>query len=749
MVYNPGTALGPEYKNSFFIAEFVGNPSNSGIHSFKLNTKGASFELGDQKKILGGVLPTGLDFGPDGALYVADWIDGWNTMNYGRIWKLDDKANANSASRLETKKLLGSNFKDVKEVELGELLKHADMRVRQKAQFELVKRNNAGAEIFKKTLQQTNSQLARVHSIWGISQLARKDKKYGEILLPLLKDSDPEIRAQAAKWLGDIRYVNAGASLIPLLKDANSRAKFFAAEALGRIKYEPAVNAIIEFLGANNEEDAYLRHAGCLALARIGKAEPVIALSKSPSRALRIAAVVTLRRMSHSGIVNFLNDTDEFVVTETARAINDDLSIEGALPALAHILNTTSFKNEALLRRSINANLRVGTDSCMQAMINFAMKESNPAAMRAEAVDALSTWAKPSVLDRVDGRYRGEIKRSEGSIKNKAAEPFHQLLQNKELAVRISAVKALTKLGIKEGSNRLLTLVKSDKEPTVRVQALRALVSMEAPEVENAVKSALADKEKTVRVAGLDLLQKMNISKDVMVSLLTNVIATKTMEEKQAAIITLGKLPAADSEKPLSALLSRMEAGTLAPELYLELGEALDSAGSKELIAKYKTVLAKLSPDQITASYAGSLSGGDPNRGRNIFFRNQNAQCMKCHAYDDRGGNAGPRLNGVALRLSNQQLLESLISPSARLANGYGMVSVELKDGKLLSGVIQEDTKTTLKLKLGDQPVQVVPKDQIAKRTNSPSSMPDMKAILSKKEIRDVVSFLSTLKENN
>jgi hypothetical protein len=41
----------------------------------------------------------------------------------------------------------------------------------------------------------------------------------------------------------------------------------------------------------------------------------------------------------------------------------------------------------------------------------------------------------------------------------------------------------------------------------------------------------------------------------------------------------------------------------------------------------------------------------------------------------------------------------------------------------------------------------VVLKSQVAKRTNAASSMPDMKHILSKKEIRDVVSFLSTLKE--
>ena len=44
MLYNPGTALSPKYKNHFFVAEFVGSPAASGIHAFTLKPKGASFE---------------------------------------------------------------------------------------------------------------------------------------------------------------------------------------------------------------------------------------------------------------------------------------------------------------------------------------------------------------------------------------------------------------------------------------------------------------------------------------------------------------------------------------------------------------------------------------------------------------------------------------------------------------------------------------------------------------------------------
>lgn len=749
MLYNPGTALSPEWKNTFFIAEFNGNPASSGIHAFKLKPKGATFALGEHKKILGGVLATGIDFGPDGAMYVADWIDGWDTKDYGRIWKMDVADTAASEARKQTQTRLAEDFTKQNPSQLGALLKNPDMRVRQKAQFELAKRGSAGADEFGKSIKQTDNQLARVHGIWGMSQLARTDEKYARFLLPLLQDNDPEIRAQAAKWLGDIRYKEAGSALLPLLKDQNSRARFFAAEALGRIAYEPAVNPIIDMLQTNNDEDAYLRHAGSLALARIGKAEPVVALSTHPSRALRIAAVVALRRMQHPGIADFMTDKDEFIVTETARAINDDYSIDKALPALGNVLQHTQFTNEALIRRAINANLRVGSEQAMQNLINYSRKEGSPVAMRAEAIEALSTWAKPSVLDRVDGRYRGVVTRNPVLAQDKSADAFIQLLTHKEVALRLSAVKAIGKLTIEPGADAVFTRLKNDPKPEVRVAALQSLALLEYNQMGNAIEQALADKEKSVRVAGLDLLAKTKLSNERMVSLLAEVINTKTLEEKQAALVTLGKLPVESSRKVFDGLLAKMANGTLPPEIHLELSEAIDSTRSAPLIARYKEVSAKLSPDELTASYAGSLLGGDADQGRQIFFRNQAAQCLRCHAYDDLGGNAGPRLNGVASRLTRPQLLEALINPSARLAPGYGVVMVELKRGKTLGGILQGENATTITLKVGAQPDTVIRKSEIAKRTNAPSSMPNMKQLLTKREIRNLVSFLSTLQGEN
>jgi len=323
-----------------------------------------------------------------------------------------------------------------------------------------------------------------------------------------------------------------------------------------------------------------------------------------------------------------------------------------------------------------------------------------------------------------------------------------KLLGQPELALRQSAVKAISKLKLEQGSPALLVRLKEDKEAAIRVEALRALAAMEDKQISKAIEQALSDSEKTVRVAALDLLGKTNMAPDLMVSLLSEVIDTRTTEEKQAALLTLGRLPVKNTQKVFNQLLADMSAGKLAPEIQLELAEAIDSTHSAPLMTQHKNITTKLSPDALMASFKGSLLGGEPAVGRSVFFRHQTAQCIRCHSYDDLGGNAGPRLNGIANRLNREQLLEALINPSARLAPGFGTVALTLKNGKTISGVLQDETNKEVKVKVGDQPEIIIAKDQIAKRNNSPSSMPEMRYLLTKREIRDVVSFLATLKES-
>ncbi len=179
----------------------------------------------------------------------------------------------------------------------------------------------------------------------------------------------------------------------------------------------------------------------------------------------------------------------------------------------------------------------------------------------------------------------------------------------------------------------------------------------------------------------------------------------------------------------------------LAPDLNLELKEAVEASGSAALKAQWASAAPNHS---LTDEYSEALFGGNPDAGEHLFTYNPTAQCMRCHALGIDGGTVGPPLTHIGSMLSREQILQALVDPSARLAPGYGNVSLKLKDGQEVFGVLAKETDSALTLTTSDAEPLVIPVSRIEKRTNLPSSMPAMGGLLSKREIRDIVAFLAS-----
>jgi len=745
MVYNPGTALGSDWKNKYFLVEFVGTPTRSHIWSFGLKPKGASFVLDGEKDVVSGILPTGIKFGPDGALYAADWINGWDTKNYGRVWKLDVTKDKNDfeALRKETKLLIQLDYTAQTDAALYDLLSNVDMRIRQKAQFELASRGQKGFAQFTKAIAQTSNQLARVHGIWGVGQLTRQNKTFASPLLPLLKDKDEEIIAQAAKIIGDVKLENTGSELVPLLKSKNPRIQFYAAEAIGRITYQDAVTPLIQMLEANNDEELYLRHAGVLALSRIGKVEQIVALANNPSKALRTAAVLVLRRLKNDNITLFLNDKDEYIATEAARGINDDLSIPAALPALAATLAETRFTSEPLLRRAINAALRVGSTKELDLLIAFSTRTDIKDNIKAEALATLGTWGNPSVLDRVDGRYRGILIRDGALVKTKIQPFISNFLKEINPETLVTMASLLSELNISEYNNELANIYNNSDNAKVRAAVLPALNKLKYAQLEAVIKKGIDDKDESVRTVALSLLNNDNVSKESLPTLVQTIFTKGGVREQQQILVVLGKLTIDKTQSILAGLIDQLKEKQLSPNVSLELKEAVEASGSDALKTKMAAIKPGASPMD---EYMESLFGGNRNNGRNVFNYNSTVQCVRCHNMGSEGGSVGPNLAKIGGILSREQILQALIEPSARLSPGYGTVSLKLKDGQEVTGTLAKENAVELVITTSDAEPLVIPVSRIAKRENMPSSMPAMGTLLTKREIRDVVEFLSGLK---
>ncbi len=747
LAYNPGTALGERWKGYFFSSFFKGSSARSKINAFKLAPSGASFTLEDDREILVGLNMTGITIGPDGALYMADWLDGYDKKPEGRIWKLDVQDDSYAEKRKEVQQILAKGMKDQSVESLYEFLGHEDMRVRMEAQFELVQQNEK--ESLLDAAKNPGGILKRLHGLWGIGQLAREDRSLGEVLLSFLNDHNGEIRAQSAKLLGDIRYEPALKKLISQTTDTSARAVFFAVEALGKIGKTQGFEAIVNVLDSVKDSDIHLRYATFIALGRIGDALALANLAEHPSSDVRLGAVVALRRIQSPEVAIFLQDKDPLVVIEAARAIHDDESIPEALPILAQSLDDVKVNDEAFVRRAINANLRLGGAESAQRLADYAASQTASPKFRSIALESLGFWPSPSPLDWVEGSHRDLNPHDANEAIAAISDKLDLLFTQSPSEVTIATSNMCGKLNFKDAEKYMYRLVKHPKEDfEVRSAALAAMAEMDSEHTLEALEWIMEGNERKLRQEAMSYLVRMNVDEDNMADLLSGLLQKGSTTEKQNAIKNIGSLTNEKAHNILKELLEEFINRTLDPNIQLDVYLAIENSQFDDLKNELLGYESNIKEEDPLAIYQTALEGGDAKEGRTIFYRHQAAQCVKCHQIDGRGGQVGPDLTGIANTLDRSQILQSLIAPSERIAPGYGIVSVNLKNGQTVSGNMMGETDQEISLKNAEGEIITLPISDIKERKEAPSSMPAMNLILNKKEIRDLVAYLSGLKEN-
>ena len=144
----PGTGLTPWFDGRFFLADFRGAAATSLVHTFRVRPLGASFELIDADETFRHILATDVEMGPDGALWVSDWVQGWEGDGKGRLWRFfptglsAEESEKRQAIVDEVRLLLAADWTLFLPEHLDELLDHPDRRLRREAQFELARRRD-------------------------------------------------------------------------------------------------------------------------------------------------------------------------------------------------------------------------------------------------------------------------------------------------------------------------------------------------------------------------------------------------------------------------------------------------------------------------------------------------------------------------------------------------------------------------------------------------------------------------------
>jgi putative membrane-bound dehydrogenase-like protein len=735
---DPGTALGDDLRGIFLLNEF---PSGK-MRGFQIEPDGASYKMVNPGIYNEGIMGVGMSWNSDGSLMMTDWIAGWVVKGTGAIWKVDVPADRRTASRAETQRLLSGDFSKLSATDLEPLLAHADQRVRLAAQFELVRRQERS--LLLRVAQKSDTPLlGRLHAIWGYGQLLRQKSGDLDAAVALLRDADAEVRTQTARIIGDAKNSRkVAASLIPLLADASPRVRLQAAIALGKLHEPAAVDALFA-MAEQDIEVPVLRHAVVSGLTGCATAERLAQTRTSPSLAIRLASVIALRRQASPLIAAFLDDAEERVASEAAHGIHDDFSIPAALPQLAAHLGTKPHP-DVFVKRSINANYRLGTPETGGRLLNFALDASNDRAMREEALTCLRLWPAPSTIDRVDGHARLF---QTAPIDQVLTPRLDELLGLSDPALKAIGIEIMNAHKLKASPAQIASIVRDAQAPeALRAQAFRLLASNDgsSPVFADAQNAALSpESPATLHIAALELLRPRD--PDRFLTEAQTTLRSRSVPEQQHALAQLAQAASPAADAMLQNFADQLVAGTCPPPLQLDVIDALRArSGANDAFATALKTYEETSAAKIHAELA---EGGNPESGHTLIQTNLAASCSSCHTITGKSGSTvGPYLGTVGARLDAAYLVESLVLPSAKVATGYGVVSVTLKDGTDITGTLAAESVDDITLRLFDGNRRTVLKTEIAQQTAPISVMPPMLGVLQPREIRDVVAYLSTLK---
>ncbi len=744
LAYNPGTGLAEKWDDHFFVCDYRGG--NSAVIAFHMVADGAGFKVEGKENFISGLLNTDVEFGYDGKVYVSDYVGNWFTYGFGNIFTFEDATETAKPESKEIKGIFADGFDKLEPARLAELLRHPDMRVRLRAQLELAK--DAGNRAVLLSATATGEPLTtRLHGVWGLGNLLRMkgDAEAGNALVKLCADADEKVRGQAIQCLGNAAFKPALDTAVSLLDDEAPRVQMLAAIAVGKIGSKDQVGALMDLVKRNEDKDAYLRHGAVDGLFRIADADAVFEYAEDASPAVRRAVVLALRRFEDPRIGNFLNDKEQSSAIEAAQAINDAY-IEGARESLAaatHLLGKVSWMVDV---RILNSMLRAGGGENVKRLLAAAADTSQSEDVRVEALFLLERWENPPPIDPTTGKHRPlEGDRSLEKMKPEIQAGLVKLLASASGNLLVEALGAAGTFGVEIPSEVMLGLLTNPKNPgEVRSAALKELEANQPAGLPAVLAELASDKDATIRARTLETLGR--VAPDKAMEAVREILSSGKIPDKQNAIALLGSMAHPSASGILLELLEKLPEQPAGLKLdIIEAASLRSEAPLKEALAAYEAGLDKSDP---LAAFRPALEGGDAARGKEIIFHHGAALCTQCHKIGKTGGEAGPNLKGIGGRHDAEYILESIVIPNAKLAEGYSAIAVTMKDGTVVAGMLMKDTPEEVVVRNPETKKDTVCKrEDIASMPAPMSTMPPMGLILKKTEIRDLVAFLSALKK--
>jgi len=182
-------------------------------------------------------------------------------------------------------------------------------------------------------------------------------------------------------------------------------------------------------------------------------------------------------------------------------------------------------------------------------------------------------------------------------------------------------------------------------------------------------------------------------------------------------------------------------------ELSLDQKQALLQNSDKKIVNKAKTILARggglpnADRQKVVEEYMfATTQTGDAAAGK-IVYKNQ---CSKCHQHQGEGTKIGPDMTGVAAH-PKKEILINIMDPNRDVEGNFRQYVVSTKGGKILTGMLASETKSSIELIDTEAKKQTVLREDIDEiKASDRSLMPEgFEKQLSKPDLVNLLEFLT------
>ena len=732
-----GTALGEEYQDNLFTAQF--NPHRVQRHAVR--RVGATFETTDSDFLTSSdpdFHPTDVLEDADGSLLVVD-TGGWfiHGCPVSRIAKPEIRGavyrvRRKGAQRIEN--AYGGGLEDLEAPALAKLLADKRRFVRDRAMDLLAQAGEAGVSALKQVRQKSSDARARAAAVFGLLRADSDAAREG--IRAALEDDDFLVRVAATRAVGLARDRAAADRLIRMLADDEPAVRRQAATALGRLGERRAVPALLKT--AATAEDRFVEHAVIYSLIQLSDAGATRPGLTDVSPKVQKAALIALDQMEgrplrRESAVSLVSTGDP----ELRKAV---LWVLGRHPewssdVLAHVRKRfgqggVSKDEEASLDEALlNLCKEPGAQSVVAELLTVpgATRERRLALL--ETVQQCAVEPLPNVW----------VKAVEGQ------------LGAQDEDVRLQAMSVIRSAGVTAMDDRLVTLGSDvSASDALRIAALGILVNHEPrlsdENLEFLYRRVAPEHDADVRHSAARVIANARLEDEWLVRL------AKERLRHADPLIQQSLLEAYEQTKSAPVGKALVEALLAAEVMLGDAGSEQLQAILNEYPAEVREMAAPLSERIEEARIARTerlkrlehelVSGGDVTRGRQVYF-GKKAACSSCHTIGLEGGDVGPDLTAVGAVRSVHDLIEAIIFPSASFVPGHEIYRVETADD-VYSGVLRRRNAQYVVIVSGPNDLHRIPRSEIKSMEPAKVSlMPEgFDENLTQRELSDLFAFL-------